>query len=74
MYCVSSSTSASNLIESENMRKDSAYPPELAYYAERFCLSSGFGVLCRRILSIPLLRELRQKLPAHCIVVVTGKK
>jgi len=32
--------------EPENIREDSAHPPEAAYYAERFCLSTRYGILC----------------------------
>ena len=52
-------------IEFENMRKDSAYPPSAGYYAERFCLSSEFGVLYRIILPIHPLQDIRRKVSVY---------
>jgi hypothetical protein len=65
MYRVSDSTDARLRKESENMRKDSGYSAQAAYYAERICVSSKFGVLCRIILPIHQLWDLRQKVSVY---------
>ncbi|OLP15435.1 hypothetical protein BST81_26390 [Leptolyngbya sp. 'hensonii'] len=49
----------------EKIQKDSAYPPSAAYYTERFYLSAKSGALCRTILPIHPLRDLRQKLSVY---------
>jgi hypothetical protein len=51
--------------ESENLRKDSGYLAETAYYAEIDCMISKFGVLYRIILPIHSFWDIRRKLSVY---------